>query len=248
MGANDVQEAQPSGSGPPNGELPAPNRVADAGDPNRQADPSLEPLKTVYDQLCVSYRAIDETRARLLGLLPLATGAGLVALAGTAADSGKAEAAALVAAPISFFGLLITLGLFSYELHGIKKCGHLIRTGHRIEDEVFHAEGQFRTRPHEFLGFIDEPFAASVIYPASLAAWVFFGLAFLGGSDKDAKMMWLLEALVASVGTFGFGFWWSLSMLRSMEEDLNSDPNYEGNRRKLYNKERYIGLFARHPR
>jgi hypothetical protein len=37
-------------------------------------------LRTAYDQLCVTYRAIDDFRARLLGFLPVATGGGLLLL------------------------------------------------------------------------------------------------------------------------------------------------------------------------
>jgi hypothetical protein len=36
--------------------------------------------------------------------------------------------------------------------------------------------GQFKKRPREVAGFINEPFAAGVIYPAVLAAWTFLAL------------------------------------------------------------------------
>ena len=36
-----------------------------------------ENLRTVYRELCSSYRAIDDFRTKLLGFLPLATGAGI---------------------------------------------------------------------------------------------------------------------------------------------------------------------------
>lgn len=38
--------------------------------------------------------------------------------------------------------------------------------------------GQFLNRPREVAGWINEPFAAGVIYPAVLAAWMFLTLAF----------------------------------------------------------------------
>jgi hypothetical protein len=34
-------------------------------------------LKAAYQELCHSYRAIDDFRAKLLGFLPLATGTGI---------------------------------------------------------------------------------------------------------------------------------------------------------------------------
>jgi hypothetical protein len=48
--------------------------VADISEPNH--------VGAAYDQLCISYRAIDEFRAKLLGFLPLVTGGGLVLLTG----------------------------------------------------------------------------------------------------------------------------------------------------------------------
>ena len=36
-----------------------------------------ENLRTVYRELCSSYRAIDDFRTKLLGFLPLVTGTGL---------------------------------------------------------------------------------------------------------------------------------------------------------------------------
>jgi hypothetical protein len=44
------------------------------------SDEKNENLKTVYQQLCESYRAIDDFRAKLLGFLPLATGTGIFLL------------------------------------------------------------------------------------------------------------------------------------------------------------------------
>lgn len=128
-------------------------------------------LKPIYQQLCDSYRAIDETRTKLLGLLPLATGAGILALSG----GNRAGAGTGLSAAVGLFGMVATLGLFSYEVHGIKKCAALIDAGRLIEERL-NLNGQFKRRPREVAGFIDEPFAASIIYPISLAGWTFFAL------------------------------------------------------------------------
>jgi hypothetical protein len=37
-------------------------------------------LKTAYEEICTSYHAIDDIRMKLLGLLPIATGAGVFLL------------------------------------------------------------------------------------------------------------------------------------------------------------------------
>ena len=82
------------------------------------------------------------------------------------------------------FGIAVTLGLFCFELFGIKKCTRLIVNGKAIEklislqskDEKDKNLGQFDRRPNGVLGFIAEPFAAGIIYPAVLAAWTYIAL------------------------------------------------------------------------
>ena len=139
----------------------------------------LGDLKQVYQQLCSSYRAIDDFRAKLLGFLPLATGTGIFLLLdklNIGADDLTAEARGFLVA-VGVFGIFITLGLFSYEIYGIKKCDALIKTGRDLED-VLHLKGQFNTRPQNVVYLVNEPFAAGVIYPTVLAGWTFFALAF----------------------------------------------------------------------
>ncbi len=125
---------------------------------------------TIYRELCASYRAIDDFRAKLLGLLPLATGTGIFLLLG---DKTKLNAVAPYLGPIGVFGFVVTLGLFSYEIFAIKKCGALISAGTELEKQLekgYISHGQFVTRPNIF---INEPFAAGIIYSAVLAAWIY---------------------------------------------------------------------------
>jgi hypothetical protein len=137
-----------------------------------------EDLTSVYGQLCDSYRAIDDFRAKLLGLLPLASGTGIFLLLGNVVtDPTTSETAKEFLLPIGIFGFLITLGLYLYELHGILKCDHLIKVGQQLERRLA-IPGQFQGRPHGVAGFINEPFAARIIYPAVLAAWTFLALVF----------------------------------------------------------------------
>ncbi len=132
----------------------------------------------VYDQLCQSYRGIDDFRAKLLGFLPLATGTGIWVLLDRVQGAAKLDVAAKGAlTAVGVFGALITLGLFAYELYGIKKCGALIKTGARLEGSL-QIHGQFRSRPQNVASLVNEPFAAGIIYPTALAAWTFFALAF----------------------------------------------------------------------
>jgi hypothetical protein len=137
-------------------------------------------LKTAYDQLCTSYRAIDDFRAKLLGFLPLVTGGGLILLAGQAENVGKE-----FFGPAGLFGIAVTAGLLAYELFGIKKCHALLSAGEDLEremdlpvGEMGKPAGQFIRRPPHLLGVVNEPFAAAAIYPAVLAAWTYLALFF----------------------------------------------------------------------
>jgi len=140
-----------------------------------------ENLRLVYQELCNSYRAIDEFRAKLLGLLPLATGTGVFLLIGSKESQTLLNEYHL---PIGLFGIAVTLGLFCFELFGIKKCAQLITDGKTIEkiisikyeDGKGKYLGQFDRRPGDIVGFINEPFAAGIIYPAVIAAWSYIAL------------------------------------------------------------------------
>lgn len=133
------------------------------------SNPQDERLLKAYEELCTSYRAIDDFRAKLLGFLPFASGTGILLSENIASQTESF----LIA--IGAFGFFVTLGLFSYEIYGIKKCAALIETGKRME-RLLQLEGQFRKRPQNVVHVINEPFAAGVIYPTVLAAWAFLAL------------------------------------------------------------------------
>jgi hypothetical protein len=173
--------------------------------------PQPDDVRAVYQQLCESYRAIDDSRLKLLGLLPLATGAGILVLSGRA-DEGMDRSLSLA---VGLFGLMATLGLYSYELHGMKKCGALIDAGRLIERSIG-INGQFERRPQEVAGFIDEPFSASIIYPASLAGWAYFAFRWLG-------QPWV--AVVPACFFVG-GFVLSIWLIRRIEYDMGRRMQY----------------------
>jgi hypothetical protein len=124
----------------------------------------------VYSQLCQSYRAIDDFRAKLLGFLPLATAAGVFALLPKDVELNGVRLKFLE--PIAVFGVFTTIGLYVYELYGISRCTYLIELGKYLEHKA-DIYGQFRARPDRQL---NEPFAAAVIYPAVVAAWTFLAV------------------------------------------------------------------------
>ena len=168
-----------------------------------------EHLRTVYRELCNSYRAIDDFRAKLLGFLPLATGTGIFLLLGNLKDfqfqNYPVEAKSFFAA-VGIFGFLITLGLFFYEIYGVKKCAALINAGKQLED-FLHITAQFQSRPQNVVRLINEPFAAGVIYPTVLAAWMYLAL--------DIAWSQLAGIVAASgiimVGVAGIIIYWTLA-------------------------------------
>jgi hypothetical protein len=128
-------------------------------------------LQPAYNELCSSYRAIDDFRTKLLGFLPLVTGGGLVLLSGRAEDVRRE-----FFGPVGRFGILVTLGLLAYELFGIKKCHALLQAGKAMELDMRLPDGQFIRRPNNLLWIVNEPFAAALIYPAVLAAWSYLAV------------------------------------------------------------------------
>ena len=154
-------------------------------------------LRTAYDQVCTTYHAIDDFRAKLLGFLPLVTGTGVVVLTG---ERGRVRLDFLT--PIGVFGIAVTAGLLAYELFGIRKCAALLAVGaeleHRLRLPVNHrgeVSGQFVRRPNNLLGVVNEPFAAATIYPAVLAAWTY--LAFHGQPGPVASAAVFVAGFVA---------------------------------------------------
>lgn len=156
-------------------------------------DQQAENLRTVYRELCTSYRAIDDFRMRLLGLLPLATG-GIFLLVGVGEEQ-KVKLGMQFLQPVGAFGFLVTLGLFCFELYGIKKCHKLIKAGIRLEEELSIVDGQFKTRPPGVAFLMDELLAAGVIYPAVLAAWAFLTL--VSRESAGAAHRWAIRVLIS---------------------------------------------------
>lgn len=138
-------------------------------------DPEAD-KRLVYQQLCESYHRVDDLRAKLLGLLPLATAGGILLLLDQNDFTASAGQPVLTLVAIGVFGCLVTIGLLAYELQGIKRCWLLMQAGQQIE-ATFGLEGPFSAVPFPYVaGFIGAPLAACIIYSAVLAAWAYVAL------------------------------------------------------------------------
>lgn len=159
-------------------------------------------LRLVYQEVCQSYLGIASFRAWLLGLLPLASGAGFFVLLGDLGGNGG-ETLEMFLGPLGFFGFFITLGLFTNEIRGIQWCIRLIDTGKYLEC-LMGIPGQFFTRPANVAGFIGTTFAAGIIYPAVLVAWLFLAMKMVPNLNPTGCL--LISAGVAVLLFIAFRF------------------------------------------
>jgi len=160
---------------------------------NHSGSAGREALELAYQRASESYEAITEFRAKLLALLPLATGTAVFLLL------ERVQAARIhphllrwFLGPIGIFSLVVTLGLFIYELRGMQRCHRLEVQAGALEKRLgLSAEqGPFRGQPPRALGnMLGPPAAGLIIYLATGCAW-----------------LWLAD--------YGFGWWpvhlWSL--------------------------------------
>ena len=167
----------------------------------RGPDDDRAAMLAVYAQVGDNYRAIDDLRLRLLALLPLATGTGILVLLGSHSVSAP------IGVPTGIFGMLVTVSLYFYELHGVEKCAHFIHRGAQLEQDL-DVPGSFAQRPHHIFGVVSELLPSMLIYPASFAGWLFLALYTAGPAVRTG---WTIA--VFAVGTAA-----SIVMITVMEK------------------------------
>ena len=83
--------------------------------------------------------AITDFRAKLLALLPIASGSGIVFLLTKRSEPIDTTYLSV----IDLFGFLVTLALFIYELRGIQHCKALNHLASRLEQQLHLRDAQF---------------------------------------------------------------------------------------------------------
>jgi hypothetical protein len=127
----------------------------------------LNSLRLAYQEVCKSYQSIIDFRVKLLGFLPLASGAGAYAVLSKEPTPNWSWVAGV-------FGFAITLGLFLYELRGLQRAAALEQAGRELETALGVESGQFREQPQAYLqGLVDPRGAAWLIYPTVEASWLY---------------------------------------------------------------------------
>jgi hypothetical protein len=166
------------------------------------SDLSIEALKTIYEQVCLAHNAIADFRAKLLAILPIASGTGILLLL---SDKITPEAKPHFVA-VGTFGALITIGLFLYELRGIHRCNALIHCGKALENELLKdkSTGTFFSQQKPVLkGFVSLTWASLMIYPAVIGAWSY--VACMGSGRFAPGGKWAMLVSGATVLLFMVG-------------------------------------------
>lgn len=145
-------------------------------------------LRLAYERASSSHENISDFRAKLLGLLPLATGAGAFVLLDRQDTS--------FLGPIGVFGVAITLGLFMYELRGIQRCLRLERQAAFLEEQLglHQPEGSFTGSPPRLLkGMLGPPGAGLIVYLTVVFAWLYVAGVGFGWWDENGTIQaWIL--------------------------------------------------------
>lgn len=128
-------------------------------------------LIMLYGEVCSSWRGLLDVRFKLLGLVPAIS---VVAFIGLFSSGGSGtQASSIARTAIALFGLLITLGLFVYELRNSQLYDDLISRGRKIEEELGIDTGQFRGRRTPTHALIKHDIAINLIYGTVLVGWLF---------------------------------------------------------------------------
>ncbi|MCK5050210.1 MAG: hypothetical protein KAS53_00625 [Candidatus Cloacimonetes bacterium] len=122
----------------------------------------------LYEEVCRTYHNIHSFRAKLLALLPFASGFCNVILL---LNTNKLNTYLF---PIGIFGAIVTFGLFIYELRGTQRCYELKKIAINLEKTLKLSKdtGQFLGEPKPILGFIREGIAGAIIYASVFCGWI----------------------------------------------------------------------------
>jgi hypothetical protein len=169
--------------------------------------PTPAVVALLYGEVCRSHAGIADFRAKLLALLPLASGAGIFLLLEHTPSKPDATLAAA-----GLFGFIVTLGLFLYELRGIEDCVMLRGRAEYIEREWLKvkAEGAcyLGRKPGRLRGGVSEIGAGLVVYISVMASWLYV---FGRGADLEHKLgknwAWVLAGLAVIAIVAGLLRW-----------------------------------------
>src|SRR5215212_10743116 len=124
-----------------------------------------------YSEISNNFRTLTDIRFKLLALLPIAA---------AAAAALKPEEPSTMELALSLFGLVVTIGLVTYNARNDQLYDDLVGRAADIERSLNIPDGAFANRSRSWLRIpfliewkIDHRTAVSTIYGASIALWLF---------------------------------------------------------------------------
>jgi len=151
-------------------------------------DDRRETLLKEYTEVGQTFRLLTDIRFKLLAFLPLAAG-----VAGAVVSRTTPQPATLA---FSVFGLVVTLGLITYNARNDQLYDTLVFRAAALERKLGNPDGAFANRPRPWLQFaaaglhwkVDHRTAVSTIYSATIALWLF------GATDSTVQIVYKLAA------------------------------------------------------
>src|SRR6266566_184644 len=132
-----------------------------------------------YVQMCMDIRFTDEVSLKLLALVPLVSGAGILTALFAATHRSPSEAA-ILAAFIGVFGAITTFAIYRWEVRNSQFCSHLIRQVTDLEGlSSSGGKGHYLGRPEAptfSFGFgkrrVGKTEAERILYVAVILSWL----------------------------------------------------------------------------
>jgi len=168
-------------------------------------------LLAEYREVSNNFRMLTDIRFKLLAFLPVAAAAATAVLA-------RGNATTLTLA-FSLFGLVVTIGLVTYNARNDQLYDTLVARAAAIERYLGIPDGAFANRPRSWFQLVhgrwkvDHRPAVATIYMASIALWLFGALHAAIDLAQPTLTRWIsstwanLIALAAAVGLTILGGW-----------------------------------------
>jgi hypothetical protein len=154
----------------------------------------------VYDQLSRAHDGVAQFRAKLLALLPLASGTGFFAVLNI--DPVQKSQHLLA---IGLFGSLVSFALYMYEMRGIQRCALLGERARKLEHRLVGdvTEGAFGAdhSPRFFLA--TNTWAARIVYPATMSVWAYVAFCGLDSRFEPVRIPLSLACFVILLAAGG---------------------------------------------
>jgi hypothetical protein len=168
----------------------------------------------LYQEIRANIRATDEISFKLMGLVPLMSGAAFL----TFFFEDKVHAKPNVVIALSVFAALISLGLFRWELRNLQNCSWLLRCAEALEKEAANRESTWPNPPHGF----GKTEAEKAVYSVTILTWLLMP-ALVCPLEKASGLLLACYAILAllTAGVTG------LSALTSVDVAPSSDAGPE---------------------